>query len=135
MVKAFAAGLLGMMLCFVASHPAASAEPALSEDEVRELFEGNTEVGEGRKDELDTGRRWKAFYDTDNTVRIRETGSSSEGSGIWFVDKEGRHCFRWEGKDKTKCDVIVRDGDHYLRIRDGQVRGRIRIEEGNTANL
>ena len=135
MMKAFAAGLLGMMLCFVAPAPAGSQEPALSENEVRELFAGNTEVGEGRKDDVDTGRRWTAFYDTDNSVRTREKESGVEGSGTWFVDKDGRHCFRWEGKEKTKCDVIVRDGDHYLRVREGQVRGRIRIDEGNTSNL
>jgi hypothetical protein len=35
----------------------------------------------------------------------------------------------------TKCDAIVREDDHYLRIREGQVRGLIRIKEGNPANL
>jgi hypothetical protein len=135
MIKALAAGLLAVMVCFVAPDPAASQGQALSEDEVRELFEGNTEVGEGRKDEVDTGRRWKAFYAADRSVRTRDIASGFQGSGTWFVDKEGRHCFRWENKEKTKCDVIARDGDHYLRIRNGQVRGRIRIEEGNPANL
>jgi hypothetical protein len=135
MMKAFAAGLLGMMLCLVAPNPAAAEDQALTEDEVRELFEGNTEVGEGRKGDIDTGRRWTAFYAADNSTRKRESASDIEGGGTWFVDKEGRHCFRWEGKERTKCDLIVRDGDHYLRIRDGQVRGRIRIEEGNTSNL
>lgn len=135
MMRAFAMGVLGMMFCFVAPSPAASQEPALSPDEVQKLFEGNTEVGEGRKGELDTGRRWAAFYAADGSVRKRETEKGTETKGTWFIDPQGRHCFHWEHKHTPKCDVIVRDGDHYLRIRDGQVRGRIRIQEGNPSNL
>jgi hypothetical protein len=135
MVKAFTAVVLGMMLCFVATDPAASEEPALTEERVRELFADNTEVGEGYKGEEDTGRRWKAFFSADGSVRKREEKGGKLTEGTWFVDQEGRHCFRWEHKDKTKCDFIVPEGDYYLRLRDGQVRGRIRIQEGNPANL
>ena len=135
MVKAFTAVVLGMMLCFVATDPAASEEPALSEEKVRELFADNTEVGEGFKGEVATGRSWKAFFSADGSVRKREDKSDALVEGTWFVDPEGRHCFRWEHKDQAKCDFIVPEGNHYLRMRDGQVRGRIRIEEGNTANL
>lgn len=152
MMRAFAVSVLGMMLCFVAPTPAASQEDsaappeqpavsfenALSGEEVRRLFEGNTESGEGRKDEIDTGRRWLAFYAKDGTARKREATSSVVKGGTWFVDSEGRACFRWEGWDaakETKCDLIVREDDHYLRVREGQVRGLIRIQEGNPANL
>ena len=76
MIKAFTVGVLGMMLCFFAPSPAASQEDpaappeepavsvenALSGDEVRKLFEGNTELGEAMKGELETGRNWTAFY-------------------------------------------------------------------------
>jgi hypothetical protein len=138
MMKAFAVGVLGMMLCFVAPNPAASEETALTGDEVRKLFEGNTEVGEGRKGDVDTGRRWTAYYAADGTLRKRETASGAENDGTWFVDSEGRSCFQWEAwkeSKKVKCDAIVPEGDHYLRIRDGQVRGLIRIQQGNTSNL
>jgi hypothetical protein len=152
MIKAFAVSVLGMMLCFAAPTPAASQEEpaapseppavplenALPGDEVRKLFEGNTEMGEGRKAGLDTGRRWEAFYAADGTVRKREkrrTGSSGVKAGTWFVDAEGRNCFQWEGKEEPKCDLIIPEDGRYLRVREGQVRGLIRIQEGNPSNL
>ena len=152
MMKDLAVCVLGLMLCLVAPTPAASQEDsaaipeqpavsfenALSGEQVRKLFEGNTESGEGRKGDVDTGRRWTAFYSTDGTVRKREANAEKLRGGTWFVDSEGRACFRWEGWDaskETKCDLIVREDDHYLRVRDGQVRGLIRIQEGNPTNL
>jgi hypothetical protein len=150
MMKALTVGVLGMMLCFFSpspamsqedpaappQEPAVSLENALSGDAVRKLFEGNTESGEGRKGEVDTGRRWTAFYAMDGTVRKREAGKGDDTKrGTWFVDSEGRNCFQYEGKEEPKCDVIVPEEGHYLRVREGQVRGRIQIEEGNTSNL
>ena len=152
MMKELAVGVLGLMLCFGAPTPAASQEDstaipeqpavsfenALSGDEVRKLFEGNTESGEGRKGDVDTGRRWTAFYSTDGTVRKREGNAENVRGGTWFVDSEGRACFRWEGWDpekETKCDLIIREDDHYLRVREGQIRGVIRIQEGNPTSL
>jgi hypothetical protein len=135
MMKAFALCLLGMMLCVFAPNPASSQEPALSADQVQQLFQGNTELGEGRKDEIDTGRRWTAFYAPDGRVRKVEANKAKVTKGTWFTDPQGRNCFQWEHKDEPKCDVIVPDGDYYLRIRDGQLRGRIKIQEGNPSNL
>ena len=138
MIKTFAVGVLGMMLCLVAPSPAASQDQPLTGEEVKKLFEGNTEAGEGRKDEVDTGYRWKAFYTGDGSIRRQGAKGTSVTKGTWFVDAEGRVCFRWEGWDVskvTKCDAIVREDDHYLRVREGQVRALIRIQEGNPANL
>ena len=149
MMKALAVGAVGAMLCFFAPSPAVSqetpevlqpdagvsAQEALPEDEVRKLFKGNTEVGEGRKGDIDTGRRWTAFYAADGTVRKRESASGTVTGGTWFIDPEGRNCFRWEHKERTKCDFIVSEGDYYLRLREGQVRGRIRFQEGNPSKL
>jgi hypothetical protein len=149
MMKAFTVGVLGMMLCFFApspatsqedpaappEEPAVSMENALSGDEVRKLLEGNTELGEAMKGELETGRRWTAFYDQDGTVRKREAKDGSMKRGTWFVDSEGRNCFQFEGKEEPKCDLIVPQDGQYLRVREGQVRGRIRIQEGNPSKL
>jgi hypothetical protein len=156
MMKAFAVGVLGMLLCFVAPTPAASQEdPAASQedptapveepavalqdalpgDEVRKLFEGNTEVGEGMKGEEPTGRTWTAYFAADGTARRRRVDGGGKLLGTWFVDSEGRNCFQWEGKEEPKCDVIIPEGDHYLRIRDGLVRARIKIQKGNPSNL
>ena len=134
MIKALTVGVLGMMLCIVAPGPAASQDQPLTGEEVKKLFNGNTEIGEGRKGEVDTGRRWKAFYATDGSVRKGEADGGST-KGIWFIDEEGRNCFRWEHKEEPKCDAIVREDDHYLRVRDGQVRSLIRIQKGNPSNL
>lgn len=156
MIKAITVGILAMMLCFFSQGPAqAQEEPgtpqqeptepgavpavpvenALSADQVRKLFEGNTELGEGRKGDVDTGRRWTAFYASDGTVRKREGRSRSEKTGTWFVDSEGRNCFQFEGKEAPKCDAVVPEGDFYLRVREGQVRARVRIEKGNPSKL
>jgi hypothetical protein len=149
MMKAFTAGVLGMMLCFFAPSPAASQEEpeapqeqpavslesALSGDEVRKLFEGNTEQGEGMKGEEPTGRTWAAYFAADGTARKRSVDGGGNFTGTWFVDSEGRNCFQWEGKEEPKCDVIVREGDYYLRVREGQVRARVKIQQGNPGNL
>ncbi len=112
-----------------------SVENALSGDEVRKLFEGDTESGEGRKGEMDTGRRWMAFYAQDGTVRKLEVKNGSRKKGTWFVDSEGQNCFQYEGKEEPKCDLIIPQDGQYLRVREGQVRGQIRIQQGNPSNL
>jgi hypothetical protein len=149
MMKVFTAGVLGMMLCFFAPSPAASQEEpaapeeaapvpmenALSGDEVRKLFEGNTELGDGMKGEEETGLSWIAYFGTDGTAKRQRADGGNKVEGTWFVDAEGRNCFQWEGKEEPKCDVIVPEGDHYLRVREGQVRARIKIQQGNTSDL
>lgn len=151
MIKVLTVGVLGMMLCFLAPSPAVSQEePAASEaapepavplenalpgEEVRKLFQGNTEVGEGMKGEEPTGRSWTAYFAADGTARRRRVDGGGKLTGTWFVDSEGRNCFQWEGKEEPKCDVIVPEDDHYLRVREGQVRARIKIQKGNPSNL
>lgn len=114
------------------SGPEATAPPpvadALSADEVKQLFAGTTEEGVRLKGTIEKGT-WKAYYAVDGTVTKVEDGNKVPG--VWFVDPLGRHCFRWERKNKTKCDVIVPEGDEYLRIRGGQLRGRMKIVQGN----
>jgi hypothetical protein len=149
MMKAFTLGVLSMMLCLVTPIPAAAQEDPeaaqqdtaatprdfLSGDQVRELLQGNTEIGEGMKDEEQTGRRWTAYFAPDGTARRQTTKGGEKAVGTWFIDAEGRACFQWEGKEEPKCDLIAREGDSYLRIRDGQVRARIKIQKGNPGNL
>jgi len=149
MIKAFTLGVLGMMICFFAPSPSAaqeepqatptappiSLENALSGDEVRKLFQGNTEQGEGMKGEEPTGRSWTAYFAPDGTTRRRKVESGEKVTGTWFVDAEGRNCFQWEGGEEPKCDSILPEGDYYLRVRHGQVRARIKIQQGNPNNL
>lgn len=127
----FAMGLMGLMLCFVAPNPAAAEEPSLSADEVKQLFSGNTEKATGlRKRRLE----WSNYCDPDGSLRGEKEGNKF--SGRWYVDAEGRHCFRWDHKDDTKCDQIVPEGaGSYLRVRDGEAVARIKFLEGNPGNL
>ncbi len=106
-----------------------TGEP-LSSEEVQALFTGNTETNEVMKRGVPTGRVYNAYYEADGSYRMK-TKKGWIGKGVWFVDPLGRHCFRPEGKDKTKCDVIVREGDHYIRLRDGGRRGKLTIRDGN----
>jgi hypothetical protein len=126
--------LLGLVSGGVAAQDAEPDEAtgeSLSAPEVETLFTGNTETAVAMKKGVETGRRYKAFYLNDGTYVIEEKNGFRYG-GAWFVDPLGRHCFRPGNKDKTKCDVIVREGDHYIRLRDGGRRGRFSIEKGNT---
>ena len=114
----------------------AQASPAptgetLSADEVTALFTGNTERNEVMKRGAPTGRLYHAFYKPDGTYLMQERNGYQHG-GVWFVDPLGRLCFRPGGKDKTKCDVIVKEGDHYIRLRDGGLRGRFTVAQGDT---
>lgn len=121
--------------------PAAFAQDAtaptgetLSADEVTALFSGNTEENSVMKRGEETGRVYHAFYDDDGTYVMKEKTGFIHG-GVWFVDPLGRMCFRAGGKDKTKCDVIVREGDHFIRLREGGLRGRFTIAKGNPNKL
>lgn len=128
--------LLGLVSGGVAAQDAEPSEATgdpLSAPEVETLFTGNTEVAVVMKQGVETGRRYKAFYLQNGGYLIEEKNGFRHG-GAWFVDPLGRHCFRPGGKDKTKCDVIVREGDHYIRLRDGGRRGRFSIEKGNTVD-
>jgi hypothetical protein len=106
----------------------------LSADEVTALFSGSTEENEVMKRGELTGRRYHAFYNEDGSYVMKEKTGFVHG-GVWFVDPLGRLCFRPGGKDKTKCDVIAKEGSHYIRLRDGGLRGRITVTKGNTNNL
>jgi hypothetical protein len=96
MMKAFALCALVSMLCVFAPDPASSQEqqPALSADQAQKLFKGSTEFGEGRKGDVDTGRRWTAFYAADGTVRKREAKTGDILKGTWFTNPEGHNCFQ-----------------------------------------
>jgi len=128
--------LLGLVSGGVAAQDAEPEEATgefLSAPEVETLFTGNTEVAVVLKKGVETGRRYKVVYLSTGKYVMEESGGFRHG-GAWFVDPLGRHCFRPDGRDKTKCDVIVREGDHYIRLRDGGRRGRFSIEMGNTVD-
>ena len=136
---ALALSLLAAPTAFAQDAPAQEAAPAptgetLSADQVTELFTGNTEKNQVMRRGEFTGRVYRAFYKTDGTYTMKERTGFMHG-GVWFVDPLGRLCFRPGGKDKTKCDVIAKEGDHYIRLRDGGLRGRFTVRKGNPDGL
>jgi hypothetical protein len=149
-IGAAAAGVLlcAALVAFAQPEPAPQTPPpatpapgtppptsdALTADEVQKLFSGNTEITTALKRGVPTGREYKSYHLPDGTYRLVEK-TGQKGGGSWFVDPLGRHCFRIEGKDKTKCDVIAREGDHFIRLRDGERRGQMSIQKGNPFGL
>jgi hypothetical protein len=117
-----------------AAEPAVPTGEPLSSDEVQALFTGNTENNQVMKRGVATGRTFQAYYAADGSYKIQNK-KGSIGTGVWFVDPLGRHCFRPDRKDKTKCDVIVPEGDEYIRLRDGGRRGKFSIAKGNPGGL
>ena len=111
--------------------PALADEPApepLTEAQVKELFGGNTEEGNFWRGGRDTGKSWKSYYAADGTLRRINNKGEKEG-GVWFVDPIGRHCFRLDDKERTKCDVIVPEDTSYARLRDGEKRGVFQMRD------
>lgn len=97
----------------------------ISVAEVWNLFSGNSEVAVG------SDRR--VYYDPNG--RAVGVAGIERLDGVWFVDPLGRHCFRWRGDDKTRCDEILREGKRYVRVRGEKRRHLIEIRPGNPFRL
>lgn len=82
------------------------AEIVLTEEEVLKLISGNTIKGIY----LDQKIPFESYFDPDGTVYQNRDGESFEGK--WFVDKQGTHCVKWQGKE-PKCRIVVRDNEQY----------------------
>jgi hypothetical protein len=102
----------------------------LSVDEVWELYTGNSELIFSANRQK---TRWKAYYRPDGRMSGVEGGETQ--TGIWFVDPLGRHCFRWDGTTKTRCHVILKQGEGYVRVKDADKRYASEVHEGNPFNL
>jgi len=86
-----------------------SAETILTEKEVQSLFSGNTIKGTY----LDIKIPFESYFDEKGGVYQNRDGENFEGK--WFVNKQGKHCIKWQGKD-AKCRVVVRNNDQYLEF-------------------
>ncbi len=102
----------------------------LSVDEVWELYTGNSELVFSSSRQK---TRWKAYYHPDGRMSGVDGGEAQ--TGIWFVDPLGRHCLRWDGTAKTRCHVILKQGDGYVRVKDEDKRYASEVHEGNPFKL
>ena len=42
-----------------------------------------------------------------------------EREGIWYTDSRGKHCIKWNNKDKSICADIMRDDEgNWVKVKD-----------------
>jgi len=108
------------------------AEELLSKTEVTKLFSGKTVHYEVVK----TGLKVVAYFDPSGEARERR--GNTPDNHPWWVEDDGRHCIKFEGKKKANCKYITkRDDGTYVKYNK---KGKIRVqytsfEEGNTNGL
>jgi len=93
-------------ILFIFISQIAHAETILSEEEVLSLISGNTVQGI----HLGPNIPFESYFSPDGSALQKRGDQRLEGE--WFVDKQGRHCVKWEDKAR-KCRVVVRDQDEY----------------------
>ncbi len=82
------------------------AETILTEEEVLSLISGKTIQG------IYLGQQipFESYFDPNGSAHQKRNGENIEGE--WFVDKKGRHCIKWEGKER-KCRIVMHDNEEY----------------------
>ncbi len=59
------------------------------------------------------------FYG-DGTVTSKR--KDNKWKGVWFADQKGRHCIRWDHRDKSNCGYIMQDDDgNWIKVKDDEV--------------
>jgi TolB-like protein len=115
--------------------PAAKLVPrvaALSADELRSLFSGNTATG-------DSGRgRWHVYWATDGKAFMRAfSGLTDEGT--WEINDNEEFCRQFAnfGGGRKACFIYVKKGDEYeIWTADrSRMRGTLKVRPGNPENL
>ena len=100
---------MAFLVIFVMSPVAAESvvlEDVLDEDEVARLLTDKTITGTY----LENNTPFTRYYSKDGTVRQSIEQEVEEGK--WLVDKQGRRCVVWLGKEK-RCRVIIKDNELY----------------------
>ena len=115
--------------------PAAKLVPrvvALSSDELRSLFSGNTATGDS------TQGRWHVYWAADGKAFMR-TFSGQKDVGNWVLNDDGVFCRQWKnfGGGRKSCFILVKKGDVYeLWTADrSRMRGTLIVRPGNPENL
>jgi adenylate cyclase len=115
--------------------PAAKLVPrvaALSADELRSLFSGNTATG-------DSGRgRWHVYWATDGKAFMRAfSGLTDEGT--WEINDNEEFCRQFAnfGGGRKACFIYIKKGDEYeIWTADrSRMRGTLKVRPGNPENL
>jgi hypothetical protein len=56
-------------------------------------------------------------FSKDGTV-VSKIGDK-ERKGLWYTDAHGKHCIRWNDKDKSTCAEIMKDDDgKWVKVKD-----------------
>ena len=115
--------------------PAAKLVPrvaALSPDELRNLFSGNTATGDS------TRGKWHVYWAPDGKAFMRSSsGRTDEGS--WEINDDGEFCRQFAnfGGGRKACFIYVQKGDEYeIWTADrSRMRGTLKVRPGNPENL
>ena len=105
----------------------AEGPKVLSAAEIRKAFVGNT---------MNHEKIW-AFFDPDGTLRAKSKGRGAEETGKYTISDDGIWCRQWKkwrGGNKV-CGKIVKAGDEYGRLEDGEVGATWKITKGNPEGL
>ena len=88
----------------------------IPEEEINEKFSNSTVIttnpNTGKNTVIDFYKNGTVISDTDGKIR----------KGLWHTDNEGRHCIRWEKKDKSNCALVMRDEDgEWVKVKDDKI--------------
>jgi len=115
--------------------PAGKSVPrvaALSSDELRSLFSGNTATGDS------TRGRWHVYWAPDGKAFIR-TFNGQTDEGTWEVNDDGEFCRQFANfrGGRKACFIFIKKGDEYeIWTADrSRMRGTLKIRPGNPENL
>ena len=123
---------LVMTLFIVMASSSVFSEERLSKTEVLELFSGKTVHYEVVKQ----GLKVVAYFDPSGEAR--EMRGNTPDNHPWWVEGDGRHCVRFEAKNKANCKYVTKrdDGTYVKYNKKGKMRVKYSsFEEGNTNGL
>lgn len=86
------------------------------EEEINEQFSGSIV----HSTDLRTGSAQIDMFNKDGIVI--SSGKGKKKKGLWYTDGQGRHCIRWNNKDKSSCALIMQDGDgNWVKVKDNEI--------------
>lgn len=85
----------------------------VEEIEINEQFSGMKVIAE----DLRISETEILDFNKDGAVVSRV--GNKEREGIWYTDSRGKHCIKWNNKDKSICADIMRDDEgNWVKVKD-----------------
>ncbi|HXV25447.1 MAG TPA: hypothetical protein VED46_14445 [Alphaproteobacteria bacterium] len=116
-----AVGIGAIILSIVTVAPA-SAEEALTGEQIRALVGGNTVEGA-----MEASGAYSEFYQADGTIKGKDY------TGAWSIEGDAM-CFQY-GTDPKSCWQVLGEGNQVQWVKDGNVEGTGTVVTGNPNNF